>query len=206
METQELNLLIVKARRQKELNKLMFDDQKLVRELNKDLDKQIKLVDNISALTHAHKVSKASCNIYNFIVQEVLNNHEEDFKTLIEIGIDKSRPYYENSEYKCFETIYNDLFSVNDDYMSGRGYVVDSLEVALYSCYHTDDYESAVLKAVNYGGDTDTNAMIAGGLSGLYYGFGSIPQDWLNTIIKLDYINFIFLNHLFNYAINLHYP
>lgn len=153
-----------------------------------DLDKQIKLVDNISALTHAHKVSKASCNIYNFIVQEVLNNHEEDFKTLIEIGIDKSRPYYENSEYKCFETIYNDLFSVNDDYMSGRGYVVDSLEVALYSCYHTDDYESAVLKAVNYGGDTDTNAMIAGGLSGLYYGFGSIPQDWLNTIIKLDYI------------------
>ena len=26
-------------------------------------------------------------------------------------NVEKSRPYYENSEYKCFETIYNDLFS-----------------------------------------------------------------------------------------------
>lgn len=153
-----------------------------------DLDKQIELVDNVSALTHAHKISKASCNIYNFIVQEVLNNKNKDLKTLIGIGIDKSRQYYENSEYDCFETIYNDLFSLSDDYIGSNGFVVDSLEVALYCSYHTDSYEDAVLKAVNYGGDTDTNAMIAGGLVALYYGFEAIPENWLNKIIKLDYI------------------
>lgn len=153
-----------------------------------DLDRQIELIDNVSALTHAHKVSRASCNIYNFVVQEVLNNKNKDLKTLIELGIDKSRKYYENTEYECFETIYNDLFSLSDDYIGSNGYVVDSLEVALYCSYHTDNYKDAVLKAVNYGGDTDTNAMITGGLTALYYGFDSIPANWLNKIIKLDYI------------------
>ena len=153
-----------------------------------DLKEQIELVNNISKLTHAHQISMASCNIYNFIVQEILNNPDYDFKTLIEDGIDKSRQFYENSEYDCFETIYNDLFTVADEHISSRGYVVDSLEVALYSCYYTSDYESAVLKAVNYGGDTDTNAMIAGGLAALYYGFESIPENWLDSVIKLDYI------------------
>jgi ADP-ribosylglycohydrolase len=41
-----------------------------------------------------------------------------------------------------------------------------------------------VLKAVNLGGDTDTTAAVAGGLAGLYYGFGEdgIPQDWIDKL------------------------
>ena len=155
---------------------------------NIDLNKQIELINNVSSLTHAHKTSTASCNIYNFVVQEVLDNKDDDFKTLIENGIDISRNYYENNDYECFETTYNNLFTLTDEYIHSTGYVVDSLNVALYCCYHTNNYEEAILKAVNYGGDTDTNAMITGGLAALYYGFESIPSDWLNSILKLDYI------------------
>jgi ADP-ribosylglycohydrolase len=58
----------------------------------------------------------------------------------------------------------------------------------LYCCYHTDNYKEAVLKAVNYGGDTDTNAIITGGLAALYYGYDDIPETWLEQIVKLNYI------------------
>jgi ADP-ribosylglycohydrolase len=40
-----------------------------------------------------------------------------------------------------------------------------------------------VLNAVNLGGDTDTNAALAGGLAAIQYGMGDIPGDWLDTIV-----------------------
>lgn len=152
------------------------------------LEEEIKFIGDVSGLTHAHKISKASCNIYNFVIKEVLDNPEEDFNKLIIRGIDKSSKYYENDEYPCFEKLYNTLFLLNDDYIRSKGYVVDSLEVALYSCYHTNSYKEAVLKSINYGGDTDTNAIITGGLAALYYGFNSIPNEWVNKISRIDYI------------------
>ena len=152
------------------------------------IEEQIELIDNTSALTHAHPISKASCNIYNFIAQEVIENPEEDFKTVITNGINKSREYYENENYKCFDKLYNDLFTLAEADIFSKGYVVDSLEVALYFCYHTTSYKEAVLKAVNTGGDTDTNAMITGGLAALYYGYDSIPSEWLEKLVKYDYI------------------
>ncbi len=152
------------------------------------IGQQIELIGDVSALTHAHKFSKASCNIYNFIAQEILDNPDKDFKTVIVDGIDKSRKHYENEEYPCFDRLYGNLFSLDEDNLSSKGYVVYSLETALYCCYHTGSYEHAVLKAVNFGGDTDTNAIIAGALAALYYGFNSIPREWLDKIVGLDYI------------------
>lgn len=155
---------------------------------NLSVEDQMGLVEDVSCLTHAHRYSKASCNIYNFIVQEVLKNPGEKFSSLISRGIGESGVYYENEDYPCFGRLYGDFFSLSDEELYSGGYVVDSLEVALYSCYHSDCYEGAVLRAVNYGGDTDTNAVIAGGLAGLYYGLGSIPSSWLDEIARLDYI------------------
>ena len=38
------------------------------------------------------------------------------------------------------------------------------------------------------GDDTDTTAAVAGALAGALYGYESIPHEWLNTLIKRDYI------------------
>ena len=45
-----------------------------------------------------------------------------------------------------------------------------------------------MLKAVNLGSDTDTTAAIAGGLSGIIYGYDSIPKDWINKLQRKDII------------------
>ena len=52
----------------------------------------------------------------------------------------------------------------------------------------TNSFKDCVLKAVNLGDDTDTVAAIAGGLAGALYGLCSIPQEWIETLIKSDYI------------------
>ena len=53
----------------------------------------------------------------------------------------------------------------------------------VYDClYATTDYRSAVLRAVNLGGDTCTTAALVGGLAALKYGLEGIPSEWLDGL------------------------
>lgn len=61
----------------------------------------------------------------------------------------------------------------------GSGYVVESLEAALWAFANTDTFEEAILLAANLGDDADTTAAVCGQLAGAYYGEGGIPQHWL---------------------------
>lgn len=81
-----------------------------------------------------------------------------------------------------------DFFKTAEKEIRSTGYVVDTLEAALWCLMTTSTYAECVLKAVNLGDDTDTVAAIAGGLAGALYGYDSIPQDWRNTLIKREYI------------------
>jgi ADP-ribosyl-[dinitrogen reductase] hydrolase len=68
--------------------------------------------------------------------------------------------------------------------IAGSGYVVESLEAALWAFWHTADFRSAVLAAANLGDDADTTAAICGQLAGAYYGIGGIPADWLASLCE----------------------
>lgn len=68
------------------------------------------------------------------------------------------------------------------------GYVVHTLEAAIWCLLTTDSYEECVLKAVNLGDDTDTTAAVAGGLAGALYGYDAIPEEWHNSLLRRDYI------------------
>ena len=68
------------------------------------------------------------------------------------------------------------------------GYVVNSLEAALWSVGHTSTYREAVLVAANLGEDADTTAAIAGQLAGALYGASGIPAAWLEKLAWHDQI------------------
>jgi len=66
------------------------------------------------------------------------------------------------------------------------GYVVHSLEAAIWSVARTGNFEEAVLLAANLGEDADTTAAIAGQLAGALYGVSGIPARWCNLIHDHD--------------------
>lgn len=70
----------------------------------------------------------------------------------------------------------------------GTGYVVESLEAALWCVAHHDTYAEAVLAAANLGDDADTTAAIAGQLAGALYGVRQIPEPWLDVLHMRDEI------------------
>jgi ADP-ribosyl-[dinitrogen reductase] hydrolase len=74
------------------------------------------------------------------------------------------------------------LTKEKDEVFHHGGFVASSLEFALWCFHNTDNYKDCVLLAANAGGDSDTNAAIAGQIAGAYYGLSGIPPEWTKKI------------------------
>ena len=70
----------------------------------------------------------------------------------------------------------------------GGGYVVHTLEAALWALATTDDFRSGLLQVVNLGEDADTTGAVYGQLAGAVYGIHAIPPTWLHKLVMRDVI------------------
>lgn len=68
--------------------------------------------------------------------------------------------------------------------IKSTGYVIDTLEAALWAFHNSETFESGALLAANLGGDSDTVAAVYGQLAGAYYGESGINTDWIRTLSK----------------------
>lgn len=71
----------------------------------------------------------------------------------------------------------------------GTGYVVQSLEAALWAFQHANSFRDAVLAAVNLGDDADTTGAVCGQLAGARWGEQGIPCDWRSRLARPDMLN-----------------
>ena len=71
---------------------------------------------------------------------------------------------------------------LNPPEIQGSGYVVKSLEAALWAFYHTDNFKDGALMAVNLGDDADTTGAVYGQIAGAFYGKRGIPKSWLDKL------------------------
>ena len=83
----------------------------------------------------------------------------------------------------------NNIYDLPEKDIQSTRYVIHSLEASIWCLLSTNSYTESVLKAVNLGDDSDTTGAITGGLSGLLYGYDSIPTDWLQEIARLKDID-----------------
>jgi ADP-ribosylglycohydrolase len=72
--------------------------------------------------------------------------------------------------------------------IAGSGYVVKSLEAALWAFHRTDNFRDGCLLAVNIGDDADTTGAIYGQLAGAFYGVDAIPLSWRQKLAHIETI------------------
>lgn len=168
--------------------------------------RDIKDIRVASAITHAHPRSRLGCILYYFILSELLRTPCKEavkrgleFATCLyrecheyEIKIRTSGSYdnlvAEEREFTAYSRLFDGIEKLPRKSIKSDGYVVNTLEAAVWCLLTTDSYKDCVLKAVNLGDDTDTTAAVAGGLAGALYGYDVIPQEWKDALIKREYI------------------
>lgn len=150
------------------------------------------IIHKVSSLTHAHKRSLIACGIYISVAAMIKDSGS--LQLGIELGTRKAFEYYNKhneftEQLQYFNRITEESFgNLDSEQIKSTGYVVDTLEAALWCLLNTDSYKECVLMAVNLGRDTDTVAAVAGGLAGLNYGYANIPNEWISKIAKRDAI------------------
>ncbi|MBR4905013.1 MAG: ADP-ribosylglycohydrolase family protein [Selenomonadaceae bacterium] len=149
---------------------------------------ELRIIHEFSALTHGHAISRMACGIYSLIVAQILNG--KNISEAFELGMNDAKNFYGiDKTFEKFSRLCDENFAaLPEDEIRSSGYVVDTLEAALWCMLNTDNYKSLALKAVNLGKDTDTVGAIAGGLAGIYYGAESIPAEWLAILKRRDYL------------------
>ena len=154
----------------------------------------IDVIHSVGGLTHAHIRSNIACGLYFFMVKQILIG-EGPLQERMQEGLTQGFAFYESRLADKENLHYYDRLrdltafkSLPAEKIKSTGYVVDALEAAVWSLITTDRFDQALLKAVNLGDDTDTVGAIAGGLAGLYYGYDTIPENWLSAIKRREWI------------------
>ncbi len=106
-------------------------------------------------------------------------------------GLIQRQDWNKGAEYKYFLLEHAHLLvdrALGDslDLQDLGGYIVDAFAIALWGFTHTDNFRDGMLKVIQLGGDTDTNAAIYGQLAGAFYGYESIPEEWRGGVQLAD--------------------
>ncbi|TYZ06642.1 ADP-ribosylglycohydrolase family protein [Hymenobacter lutimineralis] len=152
------------------------------------LASRFQLISEASAVTHGHVRSFVACWLYLGMARHLLAGLapaaaynllcQEAPAQLLTLNIPAK-------EADQFERILSGrLPDVNVLSINSSGYVLHTLEAALWCLLRYDTYAETVLAAVNLGDDTDTTGAVTGGLAGLYYREAAIPPEWLQVLAR----------------------
>ncbi len=132
-----------------------------------------------SRTTHGTKTAVDACRVLSELIVAALwgfNKHEILSPNIL---LKNTRNGLHPDIASIVEGGYKEKSS-ND--IRGTGYVVESLEAALWAFWNSSTFEEGALLAVNLGDDADTTGAVYGQLAGAYYGKKGIPNHWLNIL------------------------
>lgn len=158
----------------------------------KDIQEQFNIVWQVSSLTHPHIRSAISCFIYLKFAENILEglNIKDSYEKMKPQILDFFNDFEisKNEQEHFSRLLKSDISKLTAEEINSGGYVLDTLEASFWVLLNTKSYLSAVFKAINLGGDTDTTACVVGGVAGIFYGTKEVPTNWINKLAKKESI------------------
>ena len=145
-----------------------------------DIEQTMHFAGESSRTTHGAEEAVESAKLFAVLIRMALLGHDKQDILL-------KNEYYSNTA-TVNALAHGEYLDKEEKHIKGSGYVIESLEAALWCFAQTATFEQAVLKAVNLGDDADTTAAIVGQIAGAYYGVSAIPSGWLQKLYNLEFI------------------
>jgi ADP-ribosyl-[dinitrogen reductase] hydrolase len=140
-----------------------------------DIDAAEHFAAESSKTTHGAEECIDACRLFARIIVRAVSGKPKDEVALADGASFKGSP-------KIAAIARGDYLRKSESEIRGSGYVVESLEAAMWCFMNTETFRDAVLKAANLGHDADTTAAVCGQVAGAYYGESGIPSDWLKKL------------------------
>jgi ADP-ribosyl-[dinitrogen reductase] hydrolase len=131
-----------------------------------------------SRLTHPRPLARYSCAFFNVLLSRLLRGYGK-LEALSYAMEAMAHAPYELLE-RMEEVPYKEAHQVGTS-----GFVLDTLECAVWAWWHHDDFSQALITVVNMGGDADTNGAVTGALMGAYLGLQAIPRSWRERVAEV---------------------
>ena len=138
-----------------------------------DLTEAIHISHRQSMTTHANALAANACEFFATLLVEAMRG-------LDKTTVLRSRYWFSHNELNGIAA--GNWVGKSRDEISSSGYVIATLEAALWCVNRTSSFEDALILAVNLGHDSDTVAAVTGQLAGALYGRSGIPQRWLEKL------------------------
>jgi len=159
---------------------------------DKTLIERFEITSIVSGITHKHNISVVACFYYLEFARMLIGGRDKsdiyrELKSILPPFLESMQIPHE--DLAAFDRLFKaDIFSLEESLINSKGYVIDTLEATIWCLLNSPDYPTAVLKAVNLGGDTDTTAAVTGGLAALCFGMDPVLLSWLNELLKISEI------------------
>jgi ADP-ribosyl-[dinitrogen reductase] hydrolase len=138
-----------------------------------------------SRATHPHPRCGEACAVYTRAVVAVLQGKgKEGLVQEVNAAVEDEVLRGRLARYRTL----GDWVRMAEESILSTGYVVDSLEAALWAFFSTGSFEEGALRVVNLGDDADTVGAIYGGLAGAYYGVEAIPEEWVMGLRRREVV------------------
>lgn len=153
-----------------------------------DVAKAIEYSALSSRTTHGSTEAVDACRLYSILLVHALCGASKE--TLTSSTLPKSNQALRDEPLcESIEAIARGSFRrLEPPAIKGSGYVVNSLEAALWAFDRSTTFRDGALLAVNLGDDADTTGAIYGQIAGAYYGANGIPASWLERLTMVDEI------------------
>ncbi|MBY5990505.1 ADP-ribosylglycohydrolase family protein [Ferrimonas balearica] len=143
-----------------------------------------------SITTHGEQRAIEACELMTYFLHRLLNSRGQPCKAALLFELDERLDKVRQNWHPAIQAIANGAYRHKPrSAIHGSGYVVHSLEAALWSFFHSNSFAEGALLAANLGEDADTTAAIYGQLAGAYYGRAALPQAWLEKLAWRDSIS-----------------
>jgi ADP-ribosyl-[dinitrogen reductase] hydrolase len=135
-----------------------------------------------SRITHADPRCQWGCAILNLTVSGVLTGRDAPLRWALDACRDA--PAELHDACAAVEAVVSGRRAATDlePTLRSSGYVVHTLQTALFEAFTADDAETAIVSAVNRGNDTDTVGAVTGAIAGARFGVDALPQRWLGAL------------------------
>jgi ADP-ribosyl-[dinitrogen reductase] hydrolase len=145
-----------------------------------DIDRLIRVSTQQAAITHSDERCTWGAAAVNLAARELLHGNIYFIDEVLHCIADRAPRVLREAVHRVPRERESDLPIAR---AGESGYVVHCVEIAFWFVTHDWTLEEALIYLAQAGGDTDTNAAVAGALLGARYGETALPPRWMEQLI-----------------------